>query len=57
MHVVGKRQSVATPVSKHAAERPQKPYGLLGTGRRGEWGIEVGDRVTVIPIATLSSPE
>ena len=23
-------------VSKHGAKRPQKPYGLLGMGRRGE---------------------
>ena len=57
IHVVGKRQSVATSVSKHGAERPQKLYGLLGTGRRWEGGMEVGERETVIPITTLSPPE
>ena len=43
--------------------RPQKPYGLLGTGRRGrgkggmemEWGW--GGEGDYIPIATLSPPE
>ena len=35
-------------LSKHGAERPQKPQGLLGTGERRE---------TVVPIATLSSSE
>ena len=29
-------------VSKHGAERPQKPYGLSGTGRIGEGFMEVG---------------
>ena len=29
--------------SKHGAERPQKPRGLLGTGRRGKGGMEVGE--------------
>ena len=31
-------------VSKHGAYGPQKPYGLLGTGRMGEGGMEVGER-------------
>ena len=31
-------QSSLLLVSKHGAERPQKPYGLLGTGRRGYGG-------------------
>ena len=30
-------QSSLLLVSKHGAVRPQKPYGLLGTGRRGVW--------------------
>ena len=38
--------------------RPQKQYGLLGTGRRwGEGGMEVGGEGDYIPIATLSPPE
>ena len=57
IHVVGKRQSVATSVSKHGAQRPQKPYVLLVTGRRGEGGMEVGGEGDYIPIATLSPPE
>ena len=39
------------PVSKPGA------YGLLGTGRRGERGMEVGGEGDYIPIATLSPPE
>ena len=35
----------------------QKPQGLLGTGRRGEVGMEVGGEGDYIPIATLSPPE
>ena len=34
-------------VSKHGALRPQKPYGLLGTGRWGGGGMEVGEREIV----------
>ena len=34
----------AISVSKHGASRPQKPYGLLGTGRRGERGHGGGRR-------------
>ena len=30
-------------VSNHGIKRPQKPKGLLGTGRRGEGGMEVGE--------------
>ena len=30
-------QSSLLLVSKHGAVRPQKPYGLLGTGRSGRW--------------------
>ena len=45
-------------VSKHGAKRPQKPYGLLGTGRRrGGRGMEVGGEGDYIPIATLSPLE
>ena len=44
-------------VSKHGAERPQKPYGLLRTGRRGGGGMEVRGEGDYIPIATLSPPE
>ena len=29
----------APKVNKHGAERPQKPWGLLGTGRRGGGGV------------------
>ena len=29
-------------VSKHSAQRPQKPYGLFGTGRRGGRGYGGG---------------
>ena len=32
-------------------------YGLLGTGRTGEGGMEVGEEGDYIPIATLSPPE
>ena len=42
-----------SPVSKHGAKRPQKPYGLSGTGRRG--GMEVGEEGDYIPIATLTT--
>ena len=38
-------------LSKHGAKRPQKPQGLLGTGRRGEGGMEVGGEGDYIPIA------
>ena len=31
-------------LSKHGAQRPQKPYGLLGTGRRGGGGYGGGGR-------------
>ena len=44
-------------VSKHGAQRPQKPQGLLGTGRRGEGGTEVGREGDYTPIATLSPLE
>ena len=37
-------------LSKHGASLPQKPRGLLGTGRRG---MEVGEEGDYIPIATL----
>ena len=38
-------QHVSQPGSKHGAYQPQKPYSLLGTGRRpGEGGMEVGGR-------------
>ena len=57
IHVVGKRQSVATSVSKHGAERPQKLYGLLGTGRRWEGGMEGTEEGDYILIATLSPTE
>ena len=40
--------------SKHGAYRPQKPYGLLGTGYGG---MEVGGEGDYIPVATLSLPE
>ena len=43
--------------SHTAPERQQKPYGLLGTGRKGEGGMEVGEEGDYIPIATLSPPE
>ena len=39
-------------------KNPQKPQGLLGTGRwGGEGGMEVGEEGDYIPIATLSPPE
>ena len=49
-------------VSKHGALRPQKPQGLLGTGRRGGGGMEVEgmeveEEGDYIPIATLSPSE
>ena len=44
-------------VNKHGDYRPQKPYGLLGTGKRGEGDVEVGGEGDYIPIATLSPPE
>ena len=31
--------------------------GLLGTGRRGEGGMEVGEEGDYIPVGTLSPPE
>ena len=40
--------------------RAAKPYGLLGTGRRGGGGggsMEVGGEGDYIPITTLSPPE
>ena len=42
---------------KHSAFRPQKPYGLLGTGRMEGRRYEVGEEGDFIPIATLSPPE
>ena len=37
--------------------RPQKQYGLLGTGRRGgEGGMEVGGEGDYTPIAIALSP-
>ena len=36
--------------------RNHKAY-QLGTGRRGEEGVEVGEEGDYIPIATLSPPE
>ena len=38
--------------SKHGAQRPHKPYGLLGTGRWGEGGMEAGGDGDYIPVAT-----
>ena len=40
-------------------ERPQKPQGLLGTGRSGFWGgsMEVEEEGDYIPVDTLSPPE
>ena len=32
-------------------------FGLLGTGERGEGGMEVGEEEEYIAIATLSPPE
>jgi len=43
--------------SKHGAYRPQKQQGLLGTGRKGEGGIEVGEEGNYVSITTLSPPE
>ena len=42
--------------SKHSAQRPQKPQGLLGTGEGGG-GMEVEEEGDYIPIATLSPPD
>ena len=39
------------------ALRPQKPQGLLGTGRKGDGDMEVGKDGDYIPIATLSPQE
>ena len=49
--------AVISKVSKHDALHPQKPQGLLGTGRRGEGGMEMGEEGEYIPIATLSPSE
>ena len=41
-------------VSKHGAQRPRKPRGLLWTARRrGEGGMEVGGEGDYVPIGTL----
>ena len=40
--------SGTNPVSEHSAERPQKLYGLLGTGRRGEGGYGGGGKREII---------
>ena len=41
--------------SKHGAQRPHKPYGLLGTGRWGEGGMEAGGEGNYIPITTVTA--
>ena len=38
--------------SKYGALRPQKPQGLLGTGRRGKGGVEVGEEGDCILIVS-----
>ena len=47
MNIVGRKgetEERRSRVSKHGASRPQKPQGLLGTGRRGEGDMELGGR-------------
>ena len=44
------RGRVSSGVSKHVAQRPQKPQGLLGTGRRGS----VMKRVCVPDVIVVS---
>ena len=41
----------------YVALRPRRRDDLLGTGRRGEGGMEVGIEGDYIPIATLSPPK